>query len=65
MFDVDQREVSILARKYCQDIKRGNVPMILFNSIVTLDTSVVSFAFFYCSMYSKFGGLKITIHMYP
>ncbi|KQK15387.1 hypothetical protein BRADI_1g22417v3, partial [Brachypodium distachyon] len=34
VLDMDQREVSVLARKYCEDTKRGNKPIILFNNIL-------------------------------
>lgn len=34
ILDMDQRAVSILARKYCEAIKRGNKPIILLNNIL-------------------------------
>ncbi|XP_045085970.1 tyrosine--tRNA ligase 1, cytoplasmic isoform X2 [Aegilops tauschii subsp. strangulata] len=34
LLDMDQREVSILARKYCEDIKRENGPIILLNHML-------------------------------
>lgn len=34
MLDMDQRDVSLLARKYCEDIKRANKPVVLLNNIL-------------------------------
>ncbi|KAM0922462.1 hypothetical protein ACQ4PT_006001 [Festuca glaucescens] len=34
MLAMDQRDVSILARKYCEDIKRANKPVFLLNNIL-------------------------------
>jgi hypothetical protein len=46
---MDQRKVNVLAREYCDDIRRENKPIILSHRILISDFDLV--LFFYCKYF--------------